>query len=543
MAVVLRLLGEVTAEVDGRPVDLGAPRQRCVLAALAVDVGRAVPVDRLVERVWGGEVARRAPATLHSYISRLRRALTGADGVAIVRRSGGYALVADAVVDLHRFRLLCGRAREDDAVRSLTEALALWRGEALTGLAGEWVGAVRDRLRQERSAAEHDLVDARLHAGEGAELVAELSARAARHPLDERVAGQYLLALHRAGRTPDALAHYRQVRTRLVEELGAEPREALRELHRRILAADPALAASPPCAAAVVPRQLPAAPVPFVGRRDELARLDVVGTAVTAVVGAGGIGKTWLALHWAHRRLDRFPDGQLFVDLGGDGAPMDPVVAVRGFLDAHGVDRQPTDPHARAALFRSLVAQRRMLLVLDNAADTAQVTPLLPGGRSCAVIVTSRDSLPGLLVGHGAAHVPLDVLSRTESHAFLTARLGAARVREEPRAVAELVGLCGGFPLALGIAAGYACTRPRLPLSALVAELREFDLTSWTDGDLAPGPCGVPSWRRRTSRDQGRLASLSVLAPTSCPTTDRFGSTGDCGAAGRADRWTGPRVR
>jgi hypothetical protein len=186
-----------------------------------------------------------------------------------------------------------------------------------------------------------------------------------------------------------------------------------------------------------------------------------------------------------------------------------------------------------------------MLLVLDNAADTAQVTPLLPGGRSCAVIVTSRDSLPGLIVGHGAAHVPLDVLSRAEAHAFLTARLGAARVRDEPRAVEELVGLCRGFPLALGIAAGCACTRPRLPLSALVAELRGFDLTSWEDGDLAVGSCAVQPWRhRRTFRDQGRVAALPVLKSASaCPADYRSGSTGDCCAVWRDHRWDGPRVR
>ncbi|PSL51771.1 DNA-binding SARP family transcriptional activator [Saccharothrix carnea] len=536
---MLRLLGEVAAEVDGRPVDLGAPRQRCVLAALAVDAGRAVPVDRLVERVWGTEVARRARATLHSYISRLRRALADADGLAIVHRSGGYALVADAVervVDVHRFRHLCARAGDDGAVVALTEALALWRGEAFTGLAGEWVLAERDRLRQERLAAEHDLVDARLRAGQGAELVAELSARAARHPLDERVQGQYLLALHRAGRTPDALAHYRQVRTRLVGELGTEPGTALRELHRRVLAGDTALTAPTASAGPAVPRQLPAAPLPFVGRRDELDRLDAMSTAATvgiaAIVGSGGIGKTWLALHWAHRHLDRFPDGQLFVDLGGaGGAPMEPVVAVRGFLDALGVaaDRRPTDPHAQTALFRTLVARRRVLLVLDNAAATAQVVPLLPGGRTCAVVVTSRDSLPGLIIGHGARHVPLDVLSAADARAFLTERLGAVRVREEPAAVEELVELCGGFPLALGITAGHACTRPSLPLSALAAELRELGPTELEGHDAAAGAHTVLTWsHRRLTRAEARLCALPALAR---PAPDfRSRTPGRCGA-------------
>jgi DNA-binding SARP family transcriptional activator len=265
VAVVVRLLGEVGAEVGGRPVSLGTPRQRCVLAALAADAGRVVPVDRLVERVWGAEAAPRARATLHGYISRLRRALAGADEVAIVRRSGGYALVAgtaEPVVDLHRFRDLCTRTRRDDdvqVVKTLTEALGLWRGEALTGVQGEWAQAERDRLEQQRLAVQHDLVDARLRTGESGGLVAELAARTAQRPLDERVAGQYLLALHRAGRTNDALEHYRLTRARLIEELGVEPGTALQRLHQQVLAVDTALAPGPTGPEAVVPRQLRAA--------------------------------------------------------------------------------------------------------------------------------------------------------------------------------------------------------------------------------------------------------------------------------------------
>ncbi|MEV6844628.1 helix-turn-helix domain-containing protein [Actinoplanes sp. NPDC051411] len=221
-----------------------------------------------------------------------------------------------------------------------------------------------------------------------------------------------------------------------------------------------------------VPRQLPASPVPFVGRGRELAGLDVVlgadavGTVVvSAVAGAGGVGKSWLVLHWAHRNASRFPDGQLFVDLRGfsaDGEPMDPAVAVRGFLDALGVEpsRIPVATHARAALFRSLVAGRRMLLVLDNAVDTAQVTPLLPGGDTCTVVVTSRNHLSGLVTGNGAHHLPVDTLSDDEARGLLAARLGRTRIEAEPAAVDELVRLCGGFPLALSIVAGRAHTHP-----------------------------------------------------------------------------------
>ncbi|HEX8867853.1 MAG TPA: AfsR/SARP family transcriptional regulator, partial [Lentzea sp.] len=290
MKKLLRLLGEVAAHANGVPVDLGHPKQRCLVAALAVDAGRVVPADRLLERVWGEDVPQRS--TLHSYISRLRLALADIGGLTVEHRSGGYALMGDAV-DLLRFRELCARARTapDDAVTLLTEALDLWQAEPLAGLPGEWAETERARLELERLTVRHDLVDARLRLGHGGQLVVELSARAAELPLDERVAGQYVLALHQAGRTADALEHYRLVRERLVEELGTEPGSQLRELHSRLLADD-----APPVR--LVPRQLPAAPVPFVGRREELDRLDAGGTVViSAVAGAGGIGKTWLALH------------------------------------------------------------------------------------------------------------------------------------------------------------------------------------------------------------------------------------------------------
>ncbi|WP_237773880.1 AfsR/SARP family transcriptional regulator [Actinosynnema sp. ALI-1.44] len=215
MAVEIDLLGEVAVRVDGRAVELGPPKQKCLLAALAVDAGQVVPAQQLIERIWGVGIPRRERAALQSYVSRLRQILSDADTVDIVHRSGGYALMVnqpDQAVDLHRFSDLCTRAREcsDDArvVRLLTQALEMWRGEALTGLTGDWVTAERDRLRQERLEVEHDLVDARLRTGQGEQMVADLSARIAQYPLDERVAGQYMLALHRAGRSADALEQY-----------------------------------------------------------------------------------------------------------------------------------------------------------------------------------------------------------------------------------------------------------------------------------------------------------------------------------------------
>ncbi|QFZ21414.1 AfsR/SARP family transcriptional regulator [Saccharothrix syringae] len=524
--VEICLLGEVTAHVGGRPVDPGPPRQRCVLAALAVEVGRVVPVDRLVERVWGPEVPLRVRGALSSYVSRLRHVLAGSGEVGVVRRSGGYALVVEpSVVDLHRFRELCARARGADDERAealLAEAVGLWRGEALTGLECGWADAERDRLRGERVAAEDELVDVRLRLGAGEGLVAGLAVRVRERPLDERVAGQYLLALHRAGRTAEALAHYRRVRERLADELGTDPGTALQQLHRQVLAADPALDRTTPATA--VPRQLPAAPAPFVGRDGELDRLDTAspsGAAVviSAIAGAGGIGKTWLALHWAHRNLHRFPDGQLFVDLRGfspEGEPMDPAVAVRGFLDALDVEpgRVPVDPHAQTALFRSLVANRRVLVVLDNAADTDQVTPLLPGSPSCTVLVTSRNRLPGLIAHSAARHVPLDVLTDAEARALLTDRLGAARVAAEPAAVAEVIGSCAGFPLALSIVAGHAHMHPDLPLSALAAELRELGLDALDDGDPAASLPAVLSWSHRAlTPGQARAFALLGIAP------------------------------
>lgn len=333
MAVEFRLLGTVEAVHDGRSLDLGHSRQRSILATLLMEANRPVTVDQLVDYVWGGSPPQRGRDVLYSYMSRLRTVLAPLPDVAIERRSGGYTLMVERDrVDLHRFRRLVSAARsenDDEAALALYDvAIGLWRGDAFADLDTPWLAARRVALETERYAAQLDHTDLALRVGRHTELITELTARTTAHPLDERAAGQLMLALYRAGRQADALRHYQRIREKLADELGSDPSPSLRELHQQILTAATSLAAPAPTPERTtpVPRQLPAAPWPFTGRAAELDALTGVvddaveraGTVViSAIAGAGGIGKTWLALHWAHQNLGTFPDGQLFVDLRG----------------------------------------------------------------------------------------------------------------------------------------------------------------------------------------------------------------------------------
>jgi tetratricopeptide (TPR) repeat protein len=445
-------------------------------------------------------------------------------------------------VDLHTFRRLVTQARastDADAGTLLQQALRLWRADAFAGLDNPWVNDLRDALDQERFTARLDLADIRLRLGQHAALLPELSTLAAAHPLDERVAGQLMVALHHSGRPADALGHYRQTRQRLIQELGIGPGPALRDIEAAVLRQDttPEPAPAPPARPGPVPAQLPMSVPSFVGRAGELAQLDAVlagaadaklsappAVVISAVSGTAGVGKTSLALHWAHQVAARFPDGQLYANLRGfdpGGSVLDPADAAWGFLDALGVaaERIPAGLDARTGLYRSLLAGKRMLVVLDNARDAEQVRPLLPGAPGCLVVVTSRNQLTPLLVAEGAAPLSLDLLTVADAHELLAGRLGAGRVAAEPDAVAEIVARCARLPLALAVVAARAAVQPRLRLAELARELRDAPdaaraLDTFHGGDPASDVRTVFSWSYRAlSADAARLFRLQGLHP------------------------------
>ncbi|TWF81680.1 putative ATPase [Pseudonocardia hierapolitana] len=466
MTVEFRLLGDVGVRLDGRDLDAGHARQRSVLAALLVDVGRPVQADQLVDRVWADRPPYRARNALSAYLSRLRRVLADADGVRISREPGGYVLAADPLaVDLHRFRHLAGRARgAGDAAAAAAlfdEALGLWSGEPLAGLDTPWAQGVRAAAEAEQLAVVLDRNDAALAAGRHAELLAGLAAALRAHPLDERLAGQLMLAQHRSGRQADALETHRQVRERLVDELGADPGPALRAVHQQILGGDPGSVAplppAPPPAPASRGPALPAPLTTFVGRAAERAALAALlgeHRMVTAV-GPGGVGKTRLALAVAADVADRFADGVRFIDL----VPVtDPAMVAPAVAAGLGLGEQQARSPGETVLGR--LADRQCLLVLDNCEHVVDgvvelVEGLLAGAPGLVVLATSRARLQ--VPYEWVFPVPgLSVTADGDAVALFRARATAAGSPPDPADLARVAAVCDaldGTALAIELAA------------------------------------------------------------------------------------------
>jgi len=537
----VRLLGPVDVVVDGESRSVPGLRRAAVLAALALRHGEVVSVDGLVEIVWGSAAPSTSRNTLQSHVSYLRGVL--GSKTAIRTQPPGYILHLDDGTDVQQAEQLlrCARQAADPAegVPQLRAALGLWRGRPLADLADvDWMDKQAARLDRLHAEVVHALAEARLAAGEHRALIPELEQLAAERPLDEQLHAQLILAMYRSGRQADALAVFQRMRFALAEELGVDPSPALRDLEVALLKQDPALDLPAPetrqirnAFGAPVPAQLPAVPG-FAGRSAELTRLDGLlpgspdggppdAVSIAALSGTAGVGKTTLALHWARRVSAEFPDGQLFANLQGfdpGGAALEPGDALRGFLEAFGVPvaRIPPDLPAQAALYRSVLAGKRVLVVLDNARDAEQVRPLLPGSPGCMVLVTSRDRLAGLVATDGAHPLTLDLLSTADARDLLARRLGPGRVEREPAAVEAIITGCARLPLALTVAAARAATVAHFPLAVIAAELGEASraLDPFQSGDSATDVRSVFSWSYLTlSADAARLFRLLGLHP------------------------------
>jgi DNA-binding SARP family transcriptional activator len=558
------VLGPVRVWRAGTELHLGRPQEKALLALLLVRAGQLVSVDEIVDVLWGGRPPNSAVNVVHRHVGALRRLLepclpTRATGHWLLRAAGGYRMVTDSdSLDLLRFRALRVEARRAvsdaapaRAVELLTEALSLWQGQAARGIPAEArAHAAFGSLDDERLATVKEAADVALRAHVPDVLLPRLREAAADSPLDEPLMARLILALSATGQRPEALSTYQALSDRLADELGIDPGPELRDAHRTVLRDAPAAAtgagafeahsAEGPAvsdlvgpnapASQPVPAQLPHDLATFTGRRAELDQILAPlssdarpnGTVViSAIGGMAGIGKTTLAVHWAHRVTDRYPDGQLYVNLRGfdpSGAVMRPDEAVRGFLDTLGVppERVPHGLDAQAALYRSLLAGRRFLVLLDNARDSDHVRPLLPGTPGCLTIVTSRNQLSGLVAAHGAHSLTLRPLDTDEARELLIRRLGAERVAAEQEAAAEIIALCAGLPLALACVAARAAAHPHVSLSDIAAELREAQgsLDAFIRADESADVGAVFSWSSRAlSPAAARLFRLLGLHP------------------------------
>jgi DNA-binding SARP family transcriptional activator/tetratricopeptide (TPR) repeat protein len=538
------LLGPLTVQVDGAVVHISKGKQRVILAALLLDAGHTVTADRLAELSWGPVPPSSAAATLQNYVKRLRQAL-GTGRERIITQPGGYlirlqpgeldvSVMDNAVTQARR------AARADDwtgvAARA-ADALACWRGEPLCDVDLGVLGLHEiARLTDLRFQARELRVEAGLRLGRPDEAADEAQQLTLDAPLREHPRALLMAALYGCGRRAEALAAYRDARTVLIDELGSEPGPKLQTLHQQILADDPALLPAvimTPSATsgnarplATLPRELPAAVSGFTGRDSELAALsglladtpDGLAPAmlITAIGGTAGVGKTALALQWAHQAAGRFPDGQLYVNLRGydPGPPVAAGDALGRFLRALGMPGPdiPAETEERAACYRSLLAGRQMLIVLDNAADADQVRPLLPGTPGSVAVVTSRDTLAGLVARDGARRLDLDVLPMPDAVSLLRTLIGD-RVDAEPAAAAALAAQCGRLPLAMRVAAELAVARRAASLASLAADLADqqgrLDLLQ-AGGDARTAVRAVFSWSLR-HLDPGAVRAFRLL--------------------------------
>ncbi|MDQ1032857.1 DNA-binding SARP family transcriptional activator/tetratricopeptide (TPR) repeat protein [Streptomyces umbrinus] len=530
------VLGPLRAWRGGIELELGPPKQRALLAFLLAQPNHPVGTHEIVDALWSQNPPDSAVNVVHRHIGALRRLFEPdmpSRGTSrwLVRASGGYRLDADLEsLDLLRFRHLRERASGTgdpaEATELLVEALTLWRGPTAAGIPPEVrahpaFGAVDgEHLAVVKQAAERALETGR---EPRARVLVTLRQAAALHTLDEALQARLILTLAATGHQAEALEVYRTVRARLADDLGVQPGPELQAAQRRVLAqtyvwddsapaggtrsadhmsldarTEPA-GSGPESGTAepfdpdrreshvVPPAQLPAKLSSFTGRFDELARFRglLPGSSASALVigvigGMAGVGKTALAVHWAHQVADRFPDGQLYVDLRGfhpSGTVMSPAEAIRSFLGALGVPAQrvPAGLDAQAALYRSLLARRRVLIVLDNARDTEHVRALLPGAPGCLVVVTTRHQLYGLVAAEGAHFLTLDVLGEDDALRFLSDRLGPDRIERDPGAARAIAAACGGLPLALAVVSARAAINPAFPLSGIAEELAESE--------------------------------------------------------------------
>ena len=516
--MLFALLGPLVVRVENTELRISASRQRVLLASLLLAPGQAVSSERLAGLVWDGTPPPQAAVTLRSYVKRLRQVL-GAAGPRIVTADRGYLIeVAADEVDVGRYTGLCQAG--EDALRScawrraaelLEEADGLWRGTPLADIPCRELQTTEvPRLEQLRLQAIRWRIEAELSLGHARKLVPELHSLTARYPLQEPFHHQLMLALYRSGRPADALAAYREARRVLVTEIGIEPGPELQLLHQRILAGDRERPASPG-GHQPVPALLPADVPHFVGRAAELRELAGLaehasaalgGTRIAVVSGTAGVGKTALAVHWAHQAAGAFPDGQIYLNLNGfgpSGEPVTPLDAISRALDAMQVPG-PTIPSSldgRIGLYRTLLAGRRVLIVLDNARDADQVRPLLPGGAGCAAVITSRAPLAGLVAREGAQALSLDVFTPAEARLMVTERLGPRSAQVAPAVIDRLTAACAWLPLALAIATALIATRAGQSVDAAAASLASDDgsqLDVLTTGETATNLRAVLSW-------------------------------------------------